>query len=148
MQVHVTVNGLGERAGNAALEETVLALMAFYNIETSVDTRKIGPTSRLVSRLTGVPVLFGMLVVPAQAGKHPVALEKGVTSQKCLECHESKTKGKAVHSAMAKGCLSCHEVRVTADVTRTKLTTATPLKLCLQCHSGKDASQIKGKSGT
>lgn len=102
------------------------------------------PRTSLLTALC-LPVAFGMLAVPAQAGKHPVPLEKGVTSQKCLECHDTKTKGKAVHSAMAKGCLSCHEVRVNGDVTRTKLTTATPLKLCLQCHGGKNAAQIKGK---
>jgi len=64
---------------------------------------------------------------------------------KCLECHEDKAKGKAVHSAIATGCLSCHEVRVAKDVTRVKLTTTTTVKVCIQCHSDKDASQIKGK---
>ncbi len=85
------------------------------------------------------------LAIPANAGKHPVSLEKGVTSQKCLECHENKTKGKAVHSAMAKGCLSCHEVRVNGEITRTKLIAATPSRLCLQCHANKDAAQINGR---
>jgi len=73
-QVHVTINGLGERAGNAALEETVLALMAFYNIETSVDTRKIGPTSRLVSRLTGIAVPGNKAIV----GNNAFAHESGI----------------------------------------------------------------------
>jgi predicted CXXCH cytochrome family protein len=79
------------------------------------------------------------------AAKHPAPLDKNVTSEKCLECHAEKTKGKAVHSAMATGCLSCHEVRVNRDVTWVKLTTATPVKLCLQCHAEKDASQVKGQ---
>jgi predicted CXXCH cytochrome family protein len=97
--------------------------------------------------LSGAALLlaFGICAVPAHAGKHPVPLEKGVTSQKCLECHENKTKGASVHSAMAKGCLACHEVRVTSDVTRTKLTSATPTKLCLQCHANKNAAQLEGK---
>ena len=73
-QVHVTINGLGERAGNAALEETVLALMAFYNIETSIDTRKIGPTSRLVSRLTGVAIPGNKAIV----GNNAFAHESGI----------------------------------------------------------------------
>jgi 2-isopropylmalate synthase len=73
-QVHVTVNGLGERAGNASLEETVLALMAFYNIETSIDTRKIGPTSKLVSRLTGYAIPGNKAIV----GNNAFAHESGI----------------------------------------------------------------------
>src|SRR6201997_322716 len=82
--------------------------------------------------------------ISALAKTHPVPLDKNVDSAKCLECHEDKSKGKAVHSAIATGCLSCHEVRVNKDVTRVKLTTTTPYKVCLTCHSEKDAAQIKG----
>jgi len=73
-QVHVTVNGLGERAGNAALEETVLSLMAFFDVETSVDTRKIGPTSNLVSRLTGYQIPPNKAIV----GNNAFAHESGI----------------------------------------------------------------------
>ncbi len=45
---------------------------------------------------------------------------------------------------MAGGCLTCHEIRVSKDVTRVKLITTTSYKLCLSCHSDKDATQIKG----
>ena len=75
---------------------------------------------------------------------HPVPLDPKTDSAKCLECHEDKTKGKFVHSAIAMGCLSCHEIRVNRDITRVKLITATPYKLCLTCHTDKDAAQIKG----
>jgi predicted CXXCH cytochrome family protein len=75
---------------------------------------------------------------------HPVPLDRNVDAAKCLECHEDKTKGKSVHSAMAMGCLSCHEVRVNKDVTRVKLITATPVALCVTCHADKKASDIKG----
>jgi len=78
------------------------------------------------------------------AAVHPVPLDKNVDSAKCLECHEDKSKGKSVHSAIATGCLSCHEVRVNKDVTRVKLITAVPYKICLTCHAEKDAEQIKG----
>lgn len=81
---------------------------------------------------------------PAQAKTHPVPLDKNVDSAKCLECHEDKSKGKFVHSAIQTGCLSCHEVRVNRDVTRVTLITTTPYKLCLTCHTDKDATQIKG----
>jgi len=89
-------------------------------------------------------VLAVLLSMGARAGVHPVPLEKNVDAAKCLECHEDKTKGKAVHSAIAMGCLSCHEVRVNKDVTRVKLTTSTPQALCLTCHADKDASTLKG----
>lgn len=79
------------------------------------------------------------------ANVHPVPLDKNVDSAKCLECHSDKQKGKAVHSAMQTGCLSCHEVRVNKETTRVKLITATPVKLCLTCHGDKDAGQIKGQ---
>ncbi len=89
-------------------------------------------------------LVLGIAVTPAVAKTHPVPLDKNVDSAKCLECHEDKSKGKFVHSAIALGCLSCHEVRVNRDVTRVKLITTTPTKLCLTCHADKDASQIKG----
>ncbi|HET9407528.1 MAG TPA: cytochrome c3 family protein [Candidatus Sulfotelmatobacter sp.] len=82
---------------------------------------------------------------PALANTHPVPLDKNVDAKKCLECHEDKSKGKFVHTAVSTtGCLSCHEVRVNKDVTRVKLITAVPYKVCLTCHSDKDASQIQG----
>jgi 2-isopropylmalate synthase len=55
-QVECTVNGIGERAGNAALEEIVMAINSrkdYFGVETSVDIREISRTSELVSRLTG-----------------------------------------------------------------------------------------------
>ena len=89
-------------------------------------------------------VLFGLLAVRASAVVHPVPLDKDVDSKKCLECHEDKTKAKSVHSAMATGCLSCHEVRVNKDVTHIKLITATPSALCFTCHADKKPADIKG----
>jgi len=81
--------------------------------------------------------LLLLAVSPALAKTHPVPLEKNVDSAKCLECHEEKSKGKSVHSAIATGCLSCHEVRVNRDVTRIKLITTTTQALCLSCHDEK-----------
>src|SRR5438046_4877985 len=55
-QVECTVNGIGERAGNAALEEIVMALRTradYFKIGTRIDATKIYPTSRMVSNLTG-----------------------------------------------------------------------------------------------
>src|SRR5690606_3975704 len=58
-QVECTINGLGERAGNAALEEIVMAVKTrrdLFGIDTRIDTREIVPASRLVSNITGFPV--------------------------------------------------------------------------------------------
>ena len=78
------------------------------------------------------------------ADTHTVPLDKNTDSAKCIECHQDKAKGKFVHSAIATGCTSCHEVRVNKDVTRVKLITATPYALCLTCHADKKAADLKG----
>ncbi len=69
-QVHVTVNGIGERAGNASLEEVVMGLRAFFGIETNVDTTKLTRASKLVSRLTGVTVQPNKAIVGDNAFAH------------------------------------------------------------------------------
>lgn len=81
----------------------------------------------------------------ASAAKHPVTLDPKADPSTCIACHEDKTKGKAVHSAIAMGCTSCHEVRTNKDVTRIKLITTTPQALCLTCHADKNAAEIKGR---
>ena len=53
-RIHVAINGLGERAGNAALEEVVMSVQNLYQKETNINTRLIYETSNLVSRLTGI----------------------------------------------------------------------------------------------
>ena len=86
-----------------------------------------------ISALAVVTILMGS----ALAAKHPVPLEKGVKDTQCLECHEAKTKGEHVHTAITMGCFSCHEVRVNKDVTRVKLVKNTNTALCLSCHDNK-----------
>jgi 2-isopropylmalate synthase len=72
-QVEVTVNGIGERAGNTALEEVVMAMRIrheLFQVETGIDTTQLLPTSRLVSRLTGMVVQRNKAVVGANAYAH------------------------------------------------------------------------------
>ena len=72
-QVEVCVNGIGERAGNAALEEVVMALRTHaptLGFSTGIDTREIARTSRLVSMLAGYPVQPNKSVVGANAFSH------------------------------------------------------------------------------
>jgi 2-isopropylmalate synthase len=72
-QAHVTMNGLGERGGNASLEETVMALRCradHYRADTAVRSERLVSTSRLVSELTGIPVQPNKAVVGANAFAH------------------------------------------------------------------------------
>jgi 2-isopropylmalate synthase len=72
-QVECTINGIGERAGNCALEELVMALetrRAYYGATTGIDTRRLVPTSRLLTRITGMNVQRNKAIVGANAFAH------------------------------------------------------------------------------
>ena len=72
-QVECTINGLGERAGNASLEEIVMAVKTRRDVfpcDTRIDTTQIVPTSKLVSSITGYPVQPNKAVVGANAFAH------------------------------------------------------------------------------
>ena len=121
--------------------KALIVMVPAHRVQSNVEARasKAFPIGVRISIL-----VLWLAAVPALAKTHPVPLEKNVDAAKCLECHEDKSKGKAVHSAIAMGCLSCHEVRVNKDVTRVKLITTTAYGLCLTCHADKDASKTKG----
>ena len=83
-QVECTINGLGERAGNAALEEIVMALRTradYYQIQTRINTPKLVPTSRLVSTITGMKVQRNKAVV----GQNAFAHESGIHQHGMLQ---------------------------------------------------------------
>jgi 2-isopropylmalate synthase len=72
-QVECTINGIGERAGNASLEEIVMAIRTrkdFFKLSTGIDTTHIYSTSRLVSELTGFLVQPNKAIVGANAFRH------------------------------------------------------------------------------
>lgn len=72
-QVEGTINGIGERAGNTSLEEVLMAIYtrkAAYGVESHIRTKEISATSRLVSRITGVPVPDHKAIVGANAFMH------------------------------------------------------------------------------
>ncbi len=76
-QVECTINGIGERAGNASLEEIVMALKTrqdLLKLTTNIDTTQIYKTSRLVSELTGFPVQPNKAIVGANAFRHASGL--------------------------------------------------------------------------
>ncbi|MDP8234107.1 MAG: 2-isopropylmalate synthase [Candidatus Saelkia tenebricola] len=72
-QVECTINGIGERAGSASLEEVVMALKTredFFNFKTSIKTQELHKTSRLVSHLMAIPVQPNKAIVGANAFRH------------------------------------------------------------------------------
>ena len=87
-QVECTINGLGERAGNAALEEIVMAVRTrrdLFPVETHIDATHIVPTSRLVSTITGFPVQPNKAIVGANAFAH----ESGIHQDGILKHRET-----------------------------------------------------------
>ncbi len=76
-QVEATINGIGERAGNASLEEVVMALRVrsdVYGVETRLDATRLYETSQMVSQATGFPVQYNKAVV----GRNAFAHESGI----------------------------------------------------------------------
>jgi len=79
-QVECTVNGIGERAGNASLEEVVMAIKTrgdfFFNLSTGINTEQIYRSSRLVSEMTGFPVQPNKAIVGANAFSHEAGIHQ------------------------------------------------------------------------
>ncbi|MEL0214290.1 MAG: 2-isopropylmalate synthase [Burkholderiaceae bacterium] len=87
-QVECTINGIGERAGNASLEEVVMGLKVrndLYNCETQIDTTQILQTSRLISQITGYQVQPNKAIVGANAFAH----ESGIHQDGVLKHRET-----------------------------------------------------------
>jgi 2-isopropylmalate synthase len=87
-QVECTINGLGERAGNASLEEIVMAVKTrsdIFGLQTGVDSTQIVPTSKLVSSITGYPVQPNKAIVGANAFSH----ESGIHQDGVLKHRET-----------------------------------------------------------
>jgi 2-isopropylmalate synthase len=117
-QAEVTINGIGERAGNTALEEVVMALhtrKAMFGLETNIDTTQLTRTSRLVSMRTGMVVQPNKAVVGANAFAH----EAGIHQDGMLK-HES-----------------------TYEIMRPDTVGASQSLLVLGKHSGRHAFQVR-----
>ena len=87
-QVECTINGLGERAGNAALEEVVMAVKTrpdVFSVDTRIDTTQIVPASKLVAQITGYPVQPNKAIVGANAFAH----ESGIHQDGVLKHRET-----------------------------------------------------------
>ncbi len=78
-QIECTINGIGERAGNAALEEVVMAMRTrsdFYDCTTRIDTKRLVPISRLVSTTTGIAVQRNKAIVGRNAFAHEAGIHQ------------------------------------------------------------------------
>ncbi|MCS7011559.1 MAG: 2-isopropylmalate synthase [Anaerolineales bacterium] len=78
-QAEVTINGIGERAGNCSLEEVVMALKtrhALFGLETGIDTTQLARVSKLVSNYTGIPVPPNKAIVGANAFAHEAGIHQ------------------------------------------------------------------------
>jgi 2-isopropylmalate synthase len=87
-QVECTINGIGERAGNAAIEEIVMALRTrrdHYRIDTRIDATKLYPASRMLSTLTGLTVQRNKAIV----GQNAFAHESGIHQDGMLKHRET-----------------------------------------------------------
>ena len=88
-QVECTVNGIGERAGNAAMEEIVMALRTrkdFFEVDCGIDSRQIMETSRMVSEITGYPVPRNKAIVGAEALDYDTGMfQSGFSKQESYE---------------------------------------------------------------
>jgi 2-isopropylmalate synthase len=86
-QVECTINGIGERAGNASLEEIVMALKTrrdFFDLSTSIDATQIYRTSRLVSELTGFSIQPNKAIIGANAFRHQSGIHQDGVLKKAI----------------------------------------------------------------
>jgi 2-isopropylmalate synthase len=106
-QAEVTINGIGERAGNSSLEEVVMALhtrAARFGVATQIDTTQLTRVSRLVSTITGMPVQPNKAVVGANAFAHESGIHQDglLKHQATYEIMRPETVG-ASHTALVLG---------------------------------------------
>ncbi|OED30622.1 (R)-citramalate synthase [Methanosphaera sp. WGK6] len=84
-EAHVTINGLGERAGNASCEELVMAIESLYGIDTRINTELFYETSQLVERISGVVLQSNKAIVGSNAFAH----ESGIHADGVLKKSET-----------------------------------------------------------
>ncbi|WGI17336.1 2-isopropylmalate synthase [Methanonatronarchaeum sp. AMET-Sl] len=84
-QVQVTVNGVGERAGNASLQQVVMGIECLLNLKTNIETEKLYETSKIVERLTGIQILPNTPIIGDNAFSH----ESGIHAQGVISDSET-----------------------------------------------------------
>jgi 2-isopropylmalate synthase len=136
-QVQVTVNGLGERAGNADLAQTTMILEAIYRINTGIKKERLVETSRLVSRFSGITIpptqpVVGENVFSHESGihshgviKNSATFEPGIMTPEMVGHRRRLTLGKhvgrhAVHQMLADVHISPNDTQLDAIVEKVK----------------------------
>jgi 2-isopropylmalate synthase len=117
-QAEVTINGIGERAGNTALEEVVMAINtreSFYGLKTNIQTQQLARTSRLVANYTGMVVQPNKAIIGANAFAH----EAGIHQDGQLKHHS------------------------TYEIMRPETVGVTESRLVLGKHSGRHAFKVR-----
>jgi D-citramalate synthase len=125
---HVTVNGLGERAGNTPLEEVVMALEILYGCETRIKKEQIYQLSTLVSRLTGVPLpvnkaIVGEMAFTHESGIHAHGVMREPSTYESVKPEQIGRKRRIVlgkHSGSASVEAALHELNYKADENQSK----------------------------
>ncbi len=125
---HVTVNGLGERAGNTPFEEIVMALELLYGYRTRIKKEQIYPLSSLVSRHTGVPLavnkaIVGEMAFTHESGIHAHGVIREPSTYESVKPEQVGRKRRIVlgkHSGTASVEAALHEMNYTADEAQVK----------------------------
>jgi D-citramalate synthase len=125
---HVTVNGLGERAGNTPLEEVVMALEVLYGYETRIKKEEIYYLATLVSRLTGVPLpvnkaVVGEMAFTHESGIHAHGIMREPSTYESIKPEMIGRKRRIVlgkHSGSASVEAALHEMKYTPDENQLK----------------------------
>src|SRR5690349_19495743 len=81
---------------------------------------------------------IALLAIGVYAGEHPVPITPDAN---CAECHDAQTKGKFVHSAIAGGCTSCHEIKVAGETVTVNLIQDSK-DLCFTCHEKQSGTAV------
>ena len=126
--VSTTVNGLGERAGNAPLEEVVVALEHLYGRETGIDKLSLGHVSRLVADASGRPVpvdksIVGANIFTHESGIHVSGLLRDRRTYQALDPAELGRDHRVVlgkHSGLTSVLHACGEIGLAVDVGRAR----------------------------
>ena len=127
--INTTVNGLGERAGNAALEEAVMALRHLHNIDTGIDTRHLPLISELVAEASGRPIaankpIVGGWVFTHEAGIHVDGLIKNAANYQSFDPAELGRAHRLIlgkHSGAAAVINASRELGLDPDATTARL---------------------------
>jgi len=101
-EVQGTINGIGERAGNASLEQIIMCLTSIYNVKTNIKTEYLYETSRLVERLTGIKV----------PPNYPIVGENAFSHESGIHTHAVLVKSDTFEPGLMTPEMVCHKRRI------------------------------------